>query len=165
MGISVNLDNIPQQTTTKLAEGIYVIEVEDIVEDKTKDGGDKLMMSHKVVNTNVKVNYDNYAITTGTGEPHLQGQGKLRTLIEAAKITGISQVTTAILKQLLVGKRVKAKLTENDRGYLQVNYSDIYPLDDSQPALNETGTNKPNTTEKDVSPASFEQPEVDINDI
>lgn len=141
MGIALNYKKLPKKAFEEIAEGIYILEIDDIIEDKANDGGAKIVMSHRIINSSRKVNYDNYKITNGDGTPNDFGQNKLLTLIDALGFTDLEEITVPLLKTLIDNKpntQFKAKLVLNEKGFPGINYADIFPLDDAREALNQT---------------------------
>lgn len=156
MAIKMNFNDLPKGPEP-LDEGIYLLEIKDVILTETKSGMDAFVFDYAVLNKENKVK-DYIMINNADGAPHNFGRKKLRTLIEAAQID-IMDITPASLKQLSTGKRFKANLKTNDNGYPEVNYDDFYRVDDAKfPALNE---GEPAVTEEvqkaveDVKPQDF----------
>lgn len=135
MGIKVSVNDLPDRQAD-LDEGIYILKVEDIMEDTTNDGGAKLTMSHTIPGQTQKINYDNYVIEKADGSPHNFGRRKLKQMVKASQID-VDEITPTVLKNLLVGKYIKANVKMNDRGFPNINFDDIYPLDSDHEALNQ----------------------------
>lgn len=123
--------------------GIYILKVNDIIEDKTNEGALKIVMSHDIVGMNRKINFDNYVVQDVDGTPREFGIRKLRAFIDAHKLD-LEDVTVILLKTLTKDKMFKAKLDVNAKGYPQIHFSDIYPLDyDKEPTLNPLNGQEP----------------------
>lgn len=136
MGIALNYKTLPDVAFEQIEKGLYVLEVEDIIEDITNEGGQKFVCSHKIVNTDSKINFDNYILLNADGTQRAFGTNKLKKLIDATGIK-IDIVNLGTLKALLPGKRFKANLVLNDKGYPQINFADIFPMTYQTPAINE----------------------------
>ena len=167
MGIKVNYKKLPKTMFEEIQEGIYILEVEDLIEDTANDGGAKIVASHKIINTRKKVNYDNYKVTNGDGSPNDFGQNKLLNLVDALGFEDLEEITVPLLKTLIQNSpapRFKAKIVLNDRGYPNINYADIFPMDDAREALNaiapeEAPVEESKTVSEDVK-SSFESEEI-----
>lgn len=146
-------------------EGIYILEFDDLVQGVTTKGDTKYEMSHKIVNTSLKVNYDNYVLFNNKDEILAFGTSKLRKLIEATELK-VEEITPVLLKTLLKGKRFKAKLVITDKGFPQINYADIYPLSYEEPAINEIVENTENSeSEQPATEEVTETIDIDTTDI
>ena len=143
----VSFSKLPEQTFDKLESGIYILKIADIIKEKDEEYGTKYTMTHEVVGTGRKINYDNYKLFNAKGEPEIWGQGKLRTLLEALNITNLEQINVKVLQAVAVGEMFKAKCEVNDKGFLNISYAEIYPLNEPREALNPIG----NSTAKVVS--------------
>jgi hypothetical protein len=135
---------LPDKTFETVEAGIYIFEIEDLIEDESTDGGSRIVMSHKFVNMDKKLNYDNYSLVDSEGKIKTFGANKLKTLLDAVAVK-IEVINTPTLKALLPGKFFKANIIINDKGYPQINFADIYPVSAEKTALNETSETAPVT--------------------
>ena len=154
----VNFSELPEQTFSELESGVYVLKIDNIIKEEDPEYGMKYTMTHEIVNTGRKINYDNYKIYNGKGQPEVFGQGKLRKLIEALGLTNLEKINVKVLQSIAVGKMFKANCDVNDKGFLNIRFADIYPLDDPREALNADTSNA--TKPEEVSPQTFEGQEV-----
>jgi len=166
MSIKISFNDLPT-SSIEVQEGVYTIEVKDVVLSKTKNGLDAFVFQHNLVNTSTKLN-DYVMINNADGTPHNFGRRKLRSLIEAAKVD-VLDITPTILKQVMVGKQLKAEIVINDRGYPEINYDNFYSLDSAHETVNSTsstpGTPATNVTAseevvKELTPADFEDDDI-----
>ena len=167
-GIQMKYKQLKKEPFEKIENGIYILEVEDIIEDTTQNDSTKIVMSHVIINTGKKINYDNYVLFDKKGNVVAFGSAKLRTLIDAMGLE-IEEITIPILKALMIGRRFKANVISNDKGYPNINYADIYALNDpDHVALNaDKDENSSNITEEENSPEDVEvnQEVIDTQDI
>ena len=132
----VNFNALPEKTFTELQNGIYILKIEDIIKEEDDEYGMKYTMTHDIVGTGRKVNYDNYKIFNAAGDPETFGQGKLRNLIIAVELQNLDQINVKVLKAVALGKMFKAEIKVKDNGYANINYANIFPLSDERPVLN-----------------------------
>lgn len=147
MSVKISFNDLPT-SSIEVQEGIYTIEIKDVVLTKTKNGLDAFVFSHQLVGMSNKIN-DYVMVNNADGSAHNFGRRKLRSLIEAAKVE-ILDITPATLKQLLVGKRIKAEIVINDRGYPEISYDNFYTLDSQHAAVNDAVTSTPGTPATNV---------------
>lgn len=137
MGIKLNFNDLPEeQKFEEIKEGIYILQVDDIIEEVDDYNQPKLVMSHTVVGMNRKVTFDNYRLNNETGEINTFGRRKLRKFIEATNVD-LEEITTVALQKIALGRLFKAELENNDKGYPRIKFDNMYPLDSSHEALNE----------------------------
>jgi len=165
MSIKLKFEDLKTTSFDQITqEGIYILQFDDLIQGVTQKGDTKYEMSHKIVNTNLKVNYDNYVLYNKQGEILAFGTNKLRKLIEATGII-IEEITPKLLKTLLQNKLFKAKLILSDKGFPQINYSEIYPMSwNEQPAINQTPTES-SVPVKEKEKEKEEEPSEEIEDI
>lgn len=164
MSVKINFNELPT-STINLDAGIYLVNINDIVVTKTKNGLDAFVVEFQIVNDTVKLN-DYIFINNSDGTPHNFGRKKLRTFIEATGVE-IVDITPSILKQLLTGKQIKAEIQINDRGYPEVVYDRFYSRDSEYDVKNNEeakeeiveGVVSPEIVEA-VSPADFEDDDI-----
>lgn len=138
MGIKIGVQELPKNALTPPEEGVYYLKVEDIVEENSKEWGQRIVMSHQIVGTAKKINFDSYRIKNADGTPHEWGRGKLATFLDAIELPEeVEEITVPILKTFAVGKYIKANLKSNDKNYLNINFADIYSINDPRETLNE----------------------------
>lgn len=172
MAIKLKFDDLKTSSFDQITkEGIYILQFDDLIQGVTQKGDTKYEMSHKIVNTNLKINYDNYVLYNNKGEILAFGTNKLRRLIEATGIT-IEEITPKLLKTLLQNKQFKAKLVLSEKGFPQINYAEIYPMswneeqaiNDIQQNTNTTASQKAQENEEDT-PSEEEIDIIDTTDI
>jgi hypothetical protein len=166
MSVKISFNELPT-SSIEVQEGIYTIEIKDVVLTKTKNGLDAFVFQHQLVGMSNKIN-DYVMVNNADGSAHNFGRRKLRSLIEASKVE-ILDITPATLKQLLVGKQIKAEIVINDRGYPEISYDNFYTLDSAHETVNAT-TSTPGTPATDVTaspevvkeltPADFEDDDI-----
>ena len=148
----VSFSELPEQTFENPVAGIYILKITDIIKEDDPEYGMKYTMTHEVVGAGRKINYDNYKIFDKDGKPEVWGQGKLRKLIEALGLTSLERINVKVLQQVAKGEMFKAEVDVTDKGYMNIKFSEIFPLSDPRIALNEP-SNK--TVAKDVKPEDF----------
>lgn len=131
MPIKLNYDELPQKEEyTELEEGIYILEVDDIIEAVGLEGQSKLEMTHNIVGLNRKINYDNYVLENADGEFNAFGRRKLRAFVDATQLE-LPEITTPLLKKTAIGKRFLAKVTnrtKNENSYPQIHFAEMFPM-------------------------------------
>lgn len=165
MSVKLNFNDLSKvafETISK--EGIYILEVEDIIQGVTTKGDTKYEMSHKIVNTKTKVNYDNYVLYTKNDEIIPFGTNKLRKLIEATGIV-VEEITVKLLKTLMVGKRFKAEIAFSEKNFPQIKFAEIFPLSDPRPALNEQQDALASTTPTEQAKPEEKASEIKVDSI
>ena len=165
-GIKIGFNDLPKGPE-KIEEGIYIIEIKDVVSTETSTGKQAFVFDYQVVGTETTVK-DYVIVNNEDGKPHNFGRRKLRTLLEKAKIE-IMDITPKTLQQFSKGKRLKANIKINKNGYPEVNYDDFYAVDDTQNtalnAQNSEEASKPNEESaeeqlKEVDPSEFETEDI-----
>lgn len=155
MGISVNFNELPEKPED-LKEGIYYIEVTDVVSTETSTGKEAFVFEYIIPGTQHKVN-DYVIINDENGEPHNFGRRKLRTILETTE-TELLDITPKTLKNAIVGAVMKANIKINKNGYPEVNYDDFYTKDSPHDTVNEEPKKE---ASKQVKEATFSEPETE----
>lgn len=140
----VSFSDLPEKTFDKLESGVYILKITEIIKEDDPEYGSKYTMTHEVVGTGRKINYDNYKLFDASGKPEVWGQGKLRALLEALDLTNLEKINVAVLNAVAKGEMFKAQCDVTDKGYVNIHFADIYPLSDSRPALNPLGEQEEN---------------------
>lgn len=136
MPVKLNFSELPKDTKAAFVNGLYKLKFLEAIESTSNEGAVRIVMAHSIVGTTQKVNYDTYTIFRADGTIHPFGTGKLRKLIDAMHLE-VDDITVPLLNTLMKDKFFKAYLVTNERGYPQLNYDDIYPLEYEEAAINE----------------------------
>jgi hypothetical protein len=136
MSTKIKFSELPESSKIDIKEGIYILEVNDIIEAEMGEGGVKYTMTHDIVGMSTKVSYDNYGLIKEDGSRHAFGLSKLRALITATEIE-VEDIDLPLIRMLLKGKRFKAKLALNEKGFPQIVFKDIYSVKNPIQAINE----------------------------
>ena len=151
--------DLKEQAIEELEEGVYTLEIVDIIQETNQDGDTKFVMTHDIVGTNRKINYDTYKILDAQGRPLAFGTSKLKKLLDSTETT-VDEIDIKVLKAVLPKRKFKANIVLNEKGYPQINYTDIYPVDIEKAIYN--GDAK---AEEDTSFPPEDDKKIDVNDL
>ena len=158
--MELDFNKLPENVMEGIVNGVYILKCEDIIKETSDEYGTKYVMSHSIENSSRKINYDNYKIFDAKGNSEAFGQGKLRAFIEATVDTpsALTKISVEVLKVLCVGKRFKAELEVNEKGYPNIKFANIYHIENPIEVLNdnpkEKAENKENITFENSMPSA-----------
>ena len=161
---TLSFNDLPEKAFEELTAGTYILKIEDIIKEEDPEFGTKFTMTHEIVGTGRKVMYDNYKLFDKNGAPEVFGQSKLRKLLEATNLTNLEEISITVLKVVAVGKLFKANLEVSDKGFANIKYSQIFPLEDSAVALNADAEVKESPKQKEKADTPSKEVVQEIND-
>jgi hypothetical protein len=117
-------DELPDTAKTSISEGVHVLNITDVKEITASTGTIMIQFSYTIDDTEAKINMDNCPMITAEGEKIIFGQNKLKNILKAIDVRP-KEFSARTLLPLVKGKKFKALLTKNEKGYLELAAKNI----------------------------------------
>lgn len=117
-------DDLPDTAKTSIGEGEHVLTILDVKEITASTGTIMIQFSYSIDDTDIKINMDNCPMVNKDGEAIKVGQNKLKTILKAVNVRP-KEFSAKTLLPLVRGKKFRAYLTKNDKGYLELTFANI----------------------------------------